>query len=150
MPQKICAVCFRPLDSLRIHSQEIWAHAPSQAVDDDHIPVPVDSADRQTRRWCDFCNTDPAVGLLPVAGAISTMRCSVSMNQSWAVCAACQNLISADEWDDLIHRIAEKFAPLEAARGVMGQSLLGELSRMVRQIRTQVTGPIEPIDDSKA
>ncbi|ABW10776.1 hypothetical protein Franean1_1323 [Parafrankia sp. EAN1pec] len=147
MPRMICAVCSRPLVSIRVHGLEIWAHAPGHAEDGTHMPVPVDDTGRSVRQRCDFCSTEPAVGLLPVAGEIWMPPFSVSADQPWAVCATCRDLISADRWDDLVHRTTEKIIAADVMPDLTVRSLLAELGRMIRQIRAQVTGPVEPLDE---
>ncbi|WP_018503835.1 hypothetical protein [Parafrankia discariae] len=146
MRRKFCLVCSRPLVLFQLLSAEIWIHAPGQVEDGDHMPVPVDNIDVSARQRCDFCNADPAVGLLPVAGEIRIPPFLVSANQPWAVCATCRDLISADRWDDLIHHAAETVAA-GIASGATKRSLLDELGRMIRQVRAQVTGPVRPLDE---
>ncbi|CUU60797.1 hypothetical protein Ga0074812_14743 [Parafrankia irregularis] len=147
MPRKICLICSRPLVMFQLLGAEIWIHAPGQVEDRDHMPLPVDDIDWSVRQRCDFCNADPAVGLLPVAGEIRMPLSVICVNEPWAVCATCRDLISANQWDDLIRHIADTVIATRIVSETTKHSLLDELSQLIREVRTHATGPVQPLNE---
>ncbi len=136
--QIICRVCRRPLNRSELSpGSSLLVHAFGQVEAADH---PVEPTVGTPDARCDVCNGEPVTAVLLVTGSIHLAPIAVSAD-SWALCAGCETLVSADDWDGLLHRASEALRALTDEAAITPAQLTKQLRGIHSQLRDQASGP---------
>lgn len=143
----MCGTCrrvvnwFEPVDG----SPGRWVHSAQDLAADHAVePVPVDGT---VRGRCDFCSVDNPTWVLParpfevVKGPGMGFH---SVDDTWAACDACAELIRANHWLALVDRVLDTF-PTEDGKPTLSDQFM--LVALYNTLRRNVTGPLRPISE---
>lgn len=152
---KACAVCAEPLipiSDVSAAGEEIiaWTHVTEARLTSgehvpehlrvDHIAVPVDRTEVQTRLRCDFCSFQKPSWVVPVEPFQGTPEHRTTAD--WFACEVCTRLVRKRRWDALVDRVVvEICAKYQIALSHPGIDLLRNQNRdLIEMVRAHQTG----------
>lgn len=137
----ICATCNRVLDLYTDATTTRYQHTLGDSPAD-HAPVPVEAPPGYRGGHCDFCNADHPAFVLPARDFLLPVPGQNSLGD-WAACQLCADLITKNQWTELVVRVTE----IEAHRGLhLGAGGVAALHGLYALLRHNVTGPLRPIE----
>jgi hypothetical protein len=136
----ICAACDSALNVFIGPDGATYIHPNDHPGD--HEPVPV-AARPDWRGRCDFCSDDQPTHVVPADDfRVPGMDWQIS-DGGWAACAACTELVGADDWARLEDRVATSFDRVNGEpMSPLARRYIRELHRRLRHV---ITGPPVPL-----
>lgn len=137
MTTMACAVCGRVLS----HYPGLgWGHTVNDELSGaaDHLAVPVDVDDTDTRLRCDFCSAEDPGWILPASAY--ELGFGHWNEGDWAACGECARLLERNQWNRLVERAWAAHVQRQ------GPTPGGEaaLRATYRQLRKHITGAVHP------
>lgn len=142
---RVCAVCARVMEYVTPDDGEpYWRHGLGTVADglDDHLPVPVTPGEIRTEWKCDFCYLPEVTYGVPVADFSLAGFDRAGSIGDWSACTACADLITRNDWNGVIRRVAESWE--ERCGEPLAPSTEAKLRAVYRQLRKNMIGLPRP------